>query len=124
MKKFNYLVLLCCLFITQGIFAQNMHRDIILNGVTVSDFVNKTLVMKYNPTTQDNEYYVLASYQQSGATLKNRIAFFRLSSSYSVLESYYYYNSALNYDFVINDMIVDTDGNFAFCGNVTISKIA
>lgn len=123
MKKKHYLLFAFVFFIILGISAQNMHRDITLNGVTVTDFVNKTIVLKYNPETYDNEYYILASYRQSGATQKNRIAFFRLSSNYSVLSSHYYYNSNLNYDYVINDMIVDTDGNFAFCGNVTISNV-
>ena len=52
MKKINYLVLLCCLFITQGIFAQNMHRAVTINGVTVADFKNKTVVMKFNNSSQ------------------------------------------------------------------------
>jgi hypothetical protein len=113
MKKFNYLVLLCCLFITQGIFAQNMHRAVTI-GTNVVDFVNKTVVLKN--VSGDNEYYMLATYKLSGTNQKYQMVFIRLSSTFAVLDTRFY--SYSSYDFYVNDLIVDPNLDFGFCGYI------
>lgn len=116
MRKFNYLVLLCCLFITQGIFAQNMHRAVTLNSYIGAEyFLNKTLVKKYI-TGGDFEYYMLGSLKMPGATQKAKIAFIRLSSTFGFVEAKTIEN--INNSLDVNDMIVDPNGDFVFCGSV------
>ncbi len=118
MKKNNYLVLLCCLFITQGIFAQNMHRSITI-GTNVVDFINKTVVLKN--VSGNNEYYMLATYKLSGTNQKYQMVFIRLSSTFAVLDTRFYSNSS--YDFYVNDLIVDPNLDFGFCGYIIDNSV-
>lgn len=115
MKKIS-IIISFCLIICQSIIAQNMHRAITINNyLNAVEYRNKTIVMKNN-ASGNSEYYILSSFRIPGTAEKFRLAFIHLSNTFAIIDTKVYSDNAK--DLYVNDMIVDPNGNFAFCGKV------
>lgn len=115
MKK-SSIIISFCLIICQSIIAQNMHRAITIDNYSNAvEYSNKTIVMKNN-VSGNSEYYILSSFRIPGTAEKFRLAFFHLSNTFAIIDTKVYSDNTK--DLYVNDMIVDPNGNFAFCGKV------